>query len=64
MNLGPPVNTELGEDMPMIAADGSMLYFVRFLYDGSREDLFKAPIIPICDLNGNGIVDAAELYIS
>ena len=71
MNLGAPVNTEFGEDFAKISADGSMLYFTRYLYtvtgegeiDWETGDLYQAPIIPIVDFNGDGKVDLTDLVI-
>ena len=63
VNLGTPVNTSGGEDHVMISADGSTLYFTSYWYDGLAEDLWQAPIIPIVDFNGDGIVDSADVCI-
>jgi hypothetical protein len=64
VNIGGPVNTEFAEDAPMILADGSMLYFNSDRPGGSGNmDIWQAPIIPIVDLNGDGIVDAADMCI-
>ena len=72
MNLGAPVNTAFcDEDFAKISADGSMLYFTRYLYtvtgegeiDWAAGELYQAPIIPIFDFNGDGKVDLADLVI-
>ena len=68
MNLGPQVNTPFGEDCAKISADGSTLYFSgagmqQFQDAAGMLELYQAPIIPIVDLNGDGIVDAADLCI-
>ncbi len=64
VNPGPPVNTEYAEDAPMISADGTMLYFNSDRPGGFGEmDLWQAPIIPIVDLNSDGIVDSADMRI-
>jgi hypothetical protein len=70
MNLGAPVNTAFSdEDFAKISADGSTLYFTRFLHTATGEidwatgDLYQAPIIPIVDFNGDGKVDLADLVI-
>jgi len=64
VNPGSPVNTEYAEDAPMISADGSMLYFNSNRPVGFGEmDLWQAPIIPIVDLNSDGIVDSADMCI-
>ena len=64
MNIGAPVNTEFTEDAPMISADGSTLYFNSNRPGGSGNmDVWQAPIIPIVDLNSDGIVDADDMCI-
>ncbi|MBA7683788.1 hypothetical protein ES703_92173 [subsurface metagenome] len=67
VNLGPVVNSSAGEGSPSISADGLMLYFDDIL--GPRPggvgdaDLWQAPIVPIVDFNGDGIVNAADMCI-
>ena len=67
VNLGPKVNTTYAEFSPSISADGLWLYFCD--YTSPRpgghggEDLWQAPIIPILDLNGDGIIDSADMCI-
>ena len=64
VNIGAPVNTEFADDAPMISADGSMLYFNSDRPGGSGYmDVWQAPIVPIVDLNGDGIVDADDMCI-
>ena len=64
VNLGPPINTEFDEDLSMISVDGSMLYFDSNRPGGSGGgDLWQASIEPVVDLDGNGIVDAADMCI-
>lgn len=64
VNLGPLVNTEFAEDAPMISADGSTLYFNSTRPGGSgMYDLWQVSIEPVVDLNGDGIVDAADMCI-
>lgn len=62
VNLGPVVNSLAFEEHPDIAADGSTLFFNRAL-TGYPDSIWQAPIIPIVDLNGDGIVDAADMCI-
>jgi Tol biopolymer transport system component len=61
VNLGPIVNSTTDDSDPTISADGSMLYF------GSNRsgvwELWQAPIEPVVDLNGDRIVDAADMCI-
>ncbi|KYK23618.1 hypothetical protein AYK24_07345 [Thermoplasmatales archaeon SG8-52-4] len=64
VNLGPMVNTSVDDDVPFISPDGSILYFSSSRPGGyGGEDLWYVPIIPIVDLNGDGIVDAADMCI-
>jgi hypothetical protein len=68
-NPGPPLNTAYPDSIPSISADGRWLYFSDFLWSGTSvrpggygsDDLWKAPIIPIVDFNGDGIVDSADM---
>ena len=58
VNLGPPVNTGGMEGVPSLSPDSKTLYFGR----GDWE-AYEAPIVPIVDFNGDGIVDAADMCI-
>jgi len=57
VNLGPIVNTSNNDYTPGISADDSILYFYSSNY------LRQAPIEPVVDLNGDGIVDCADMCI-
>ena len=49
---------------PRFSADGSIMYFCSRKYGGYGEaDLLKVPVEPVIDLNGDGIVDAADMCI-
>ena len=65
VNLGPPVNSSAVYDQtPNISADGSTLYFTTERHgDVGGGDIYLAPVIPIVDLNGDGIVDSADICI-
>jgi len=64
VNLGPEVNTSYDEFAPSISFDGSTLYFCSDRPGGSGDyDLWQAPIIPICDFNGDGFIDTEDLLI-
>jgi Tol biopolymer transport system component len=64
VNLGPIVNSPASDRQPSISNDGSTLYFSSDRSGGEGDfDIWKAPIIPIVDLNGDGIVDAADMCI-
>ena len=64
VNLGATVNSAYTDMAASISADGSTLYF-----DSSRpggyggHDLWQVSIEPIVDLNGDGIVDSADMCI-
>ena len=60
VHLGPTVNTSGLDFLPIVAPDGSTLYFTRFFGTGAS---WMAPITPIVDFNGDGKVDAADLAI-
>ena len=61
-NLGPVVNSPAGDRQPTISADGYTLYFASNRSGGEGDwDIWQAPIIPIVDLNGDGIVDAIDM---
>ena len=67
VNLGPDMNTSSFDSQPRISPDGSVLYFTSSRPDRSviyqNSDIWQAPIIPIVDLNDDGIVDAADMII-
>ena len=70
VNLGSAINTAFGDDGGMISADGSTFYFCsnRFSapYCGwyqSRDNLYQAPILPVVDFDGDGIVGMNDLLI-
>ena len=66
VNLGSSINTPRSDFSSCISADGRMLYFSD---EGFRpggqggQDILQAPIIPIVDINNDGIVDAADMCI-
>ncbi len=61
INLGPTVNTSSFECGPSISGDGKILYFHSNL--GGIWGIWQVPIEPVVDLNGDGIVDAADMCI-
>jgi Tol biopolymer transport system component len=64
INLGPVVNSGPEQENPYISLDGSTLYFGSTRPGNSGGvDLWQASIEPIVDLNGDGIVDAADMCI-
>ena len=64
VNLGPTINTSAYDGFVTILPDGSTLYFTSVRPGGvGGEDLWQAPILPIVDLNGDGIVDSADMCI-
>jgi len=62
VNLGPRINSWGHEDAASISADGRMLYFLAHTPPGGfgGYNLWEAPIIPIVDFNGDGIVDLKD----
>ena len=64
VSLGPPMNTEYIDTDPSMWIDGCILYFVSTRPGGTgRFDIWQASIEPVVDLNGDGIVDAADMCI-
>ena len=64
VTLGPTVNTPYSDSGPGISADGRTLFFSSNRPGGlGIHDLWQTPIIPTVDLNGDGIVDAADMCI-
>jgi Tol biopolymer transport system component len=65
VNLGPKVNSSSNDWSPQPSADGRVLFFASERAGGfSNWDMWSAPIIPIVDLNGDGIVDSADVCIT
>jgi hypothetical protein len=62
-NLGPAINTSATEAHPNISADGSTLYFTSSRPGSVFSDLWQVSIEPVIDLNGDGIVDSADMCI-
>jgi predicted secreted protein len=64
VNLGPEINSTGTDAMADISDDGSILFFAS---DRSGKqnvfDIWQLPILPIVDLNGDGIVDGEDLRI-
>jgi predicted secreted protein len=64
VNLGSSINTSAYEGAPTVSLDGSILYFASDRPGGlGGWDQWQVPIIPTCDFNGDGIVDAADVCI-
>ena len=61
VNLGPTVNTSSTDYLGDFSADGSTLYFSSNRV--GDHDLWQASIEPVVDLNGDGIVDSADMCI-
>jgi hypothetical protein len=63
-NLGPTVNSSSKDCDPSVSANGSTLYFCSIRPGGFGSwDLWQVSIEPVVDLNGDGIVDAADMCI-
>ncbi len=66
VNIGSPVNVSVISDIsPVVSSDGRTLYFSSYARIGNYGawDLWQAPIIPIVDLNSDGIVNSADMCI-
>jgi len=65
VNLGPTINSDRGEHSPEISHDGRSLLFSSNRRDGrvGGLDIWQASIDPVVDLNGDGIVDSADMVI-
>ena len=64
VNLGSKVNSSAFDYGATILPDSSTLFFTSDRPGGyGKTDIWQAPIIPIVDLNGDGIVDAADMCI-
>ncbi|MFH1718152.1 MAG: LamG-like jellyroll fold domain-containing protein [Planctomycetota bacterium] len=64
MNLGPTVNSSAEDFSPNISANGSTLFFSSGQPGGlGGDDIWQVTINPIVDLNGDGIVDSADMCI-
>jgi len=62
VNLGPQVNGPYADHGPRVSPDGLTLYFSSLDRPGGygRWDIWQAPIIPLVDFNGDGIVDLKD----
>jgi serine/threonine protein kinase/Tol biopolymer transport system component len=64
VNLGPPINSPFNDGYLSLSANGSTLYFSSDRSGGSGGyDLWQAEVHPVVDLNGDGIVDCADMCI-
>jgi len=65
VNLGDGMNARSWDTQPRISPDGSVLYFTSSRPEtaifSQREDIWQAPIIPIVDFTGDGIVNGREI---
>ena len=61
VNLGPKVNSSSHDFLPRISPDGHTLYWCTE-HDGTFDN-WQAPILPVVDLNGDGIVDSDDMCI-
>jgi Tol biopolymer transport system component len=64
VNLGPTVNGPSWDCEPTLSHDGLTIYFTSDRGGGlGGWDTWQAPIIPIVDFNGDGIVDSTDMCI-
>jgi len=63
VNLGPIINNAASQFAHYISPDGSTLYLDAGGSLFGKADLWQVQIIPIVDLNGDGIVDSVDMCI-
>ncbi len=65
VNLGSTINTPYSDISPSLSADGCTLHFARNNANGwgGIFKVYRTTISPIVDINGDGIVDAADMCI-
>jgi hypothetical protein len=64
VNIGPVINSAFYDLSSAVSIDGSTLYFSSDRPGGQGfDDLWQAPILPIVDLNGDGVVNVADMCI-
>jgi len=65
VNLGPKINTRYYDISPSLSADGSTLYFAHNDISGwgGTWMIYETVISPVVDLNGDGVVDCADICI-
>jgi hypothetical protein len=62
--LPTPINSTANEGVAGISADGLAFYFASDRAGGEGYfDIWQAPIIPVVDLNGDRVVDSADMCI-
>ncbi len=65
VGLGKGMNTNCWESQPRLSPDGSILYFTSSRPDNAVwaliRDIWQAPIIPIVDFTGDGIVNGRDI---
>ena len=63
-NLGSTVNSSVEDVGPSISDDGQTLFFMSMRSDGFGSfDAWQVSINPVVDLNGDGIVDSADMCL-
>jgi hypothetical protein len=65
VNLGPMINTPYYDMSPSLSSDGCTLHFTHNDTNGwgGTWMIYETVISPVVDLNGDGIVDAADMCI-
>jgi hypothetical protein len=65
VNLGPAINSELFDGPSCLSADGSTFFFSSRRPGGiGDQDIWQISIEPVLDLNGDGIVNSADMCIT
>ena len=68
VKLGQPLNSSYSDINPRVSPDGRILYFTShrpavYKLENKGWHVWEAPIESLLDLNGDGIVNAADLCI-
>jgi hypothetical protein len=64
VNLGSTINKSGNDGTARVSPDMRTLYFCSDRPGGlGNYDLYAAPIIPVADFNGDGVVDEADMFI-
>jgi len=64
VNLGSEINSEYREQRVRFSGDGTLILFESSRSGGiGQKDIWQAPIIPIIDFNGDGVVDDTDMCI-
>ena len=60
-NLGPAINSTADDRCPFLAADGCVYFHSDRQGPAESFDIWRAPVQPVVDLDGDGVVDSADI---